>query len=127
MKIFVLAALAAVAVAAPAKLGGEEQFAAILREDVIAPVGADFSTDIETDNGIRLSSRGSTGSAGQANIAGSYSYVVDGQNVEVSYSCNELGCQYQSPLLPVAPAAPPHVAELLRIAEEQRAQGITFN
>merc|ERR1712055_1096766 len=123
MKVLVLAAL----VAAAAKLGGEAQFAAVLREDIVAPVGASYSHDIETDNGIRLSQQGQPGSAGQSNIQGSYSFTApNGENVEVSYACDEFGCQYQSPYLPVAPAAPPHVAELLRIAEEQRAQGITF-
>merc|ERR1712212_442258 len=122
MKVLVLAALGAVAAAA--KLGGEAQFAAVLREDIVAPVGASYSHDIETDNGIRLSQQGQPGSAGQSNIQGSYSFTApNGENVEVSYACDEFGCQYQSPYLPVAP---PHVAEPLRIAEEQRAQGITF-
>merc|ERR1712183_95573 len=126
MKIVFLAAL--LGLSAAAKLGGEEALAAVLREDIVAPQGASYSTDVETDNGIRISQQGQPGNAGQSNIQGSYSYVApDGTSVDVSYSCDEFGCTYQSPFLPVAPAAPPHVAELLRIAEEQRAQGITFN
>ncbi|CAL4066135.1 unnamed protein product [Meganyctiphanes norvegica] len=122
-----LASLVALSAGAPAKLGGEEALAQVIRDDSIAPVGAIYSTDVETDNGIRISEQGSAGSAGQSNQQGSYSYVApDGTNVEVSYLCDELGCQYQSPFLPVAPAAPPHVAELLAIAAEQRAAGITF-
>merc|ERR1712025_196123 len=127
MKIVFLTAL--LGLSAAAKLpGGDETFAAVVREDIVAPQGASFSTDVETDNGIRISQQGQPGNAGQSNIQGSYSYTApDGTQVDVNYSCDDFGCTYQSPFLPVAPAAPPHVAQLLRNAEEQRAQGITFN
>ncbi|KAG7176958.1 Cuticle protein [Homarus americanus] len=45
---------------------------------------------------------------------------------EVRYVANEFGVQVQSPLLPTPHPLPAHVQELLRIAEEQRAAGITF-
>jgi len=86
-----------------------------------------FNYNYASDNGISVQASGSPGSLGQSNIQGQYSYTSpEGTQVQVLYECSELGCRYDSPLLPVAPPAPPHVAELLRIAEEQRRAGITF-
>lgn len=48
----------------------------------------------------------------------------DGNVVEVTFVADENGYRAESPVIPVAP---PHVAELLRIAEEQRASGIQFD
>merc|ERR1711970_437001 len=55
----------------------------------------------------------------------------DGTLAVVTYLANEAGFKAESDLLPVAPEKihpdPPHVAELLRIAAEQREQGIQFD
>merc|ERR1712198_170351 len=124
MKQFIVCCLVAVALGSPQL---DERVAQIIRQDISPNEGGNFQHDVETDNGILVSGSGVAGSAGQSNMQGSYSYTApDGTPVQVSYRCDELGCVYDSPFIPVAPAAPPHVAELLRIAEEQRAQGITF-
>lgn len=48
----------------------------------------------------------------------------DGSVVEVSFIADENGYRAESPIIP---AQPPHVAELLRIAEQQRAEGVQFD
>lgn len=50
----------------------------------------------------------------------------DGSVAEVTFIADENGFQPQSDLLPTPHPLPAHVYELLRIADEQRAQGITF-
>lgn len=52
--------------------------------------------------------------------------MEDGTFAEVRYVADEFGFRPDSSLLPTAPPPPPHVPDLLRIAEEQRAAGITF-
>merc|ERR1719410_2179752 len=109
MKLIVLSCLVAIAACAPQDFFQEP--VAILRQ--------------ETDDGVLVESSGSVGSAGQANLGGRY--VVrnpDGSTYEVTYIADENGFQPQGAHIPQAPA---HVAELLRIADEQRAQGIQFD
>merc|ERR1712168_7879 len=84
------------------------------------------------EDGTSVSATGSVGSAGQVNIQGSYTFTLaDGTLAVVTYLANEAGYTAQSDLLPVAPEKlhpdPPHVAELLRIAAEQREQGVQFD
>ncbi|XP_042229233.1 cuticle protein AM1159-like [Homarus americanus] len=139
MKFVVLAAL--VAVAACAKLpGGQEEFVehhqeifpqrpqfAIIRDDRLAPEGAFYNTDVETENGIIFSENGHEGSLGQSNAEGSVSYTSpEGDLIEVTYVADELGFRAVGAHIPTPPPLPAHVYELLRIAEEQRAAGITF-
>ncbi|XP_076055664.1 cuticle protein AMP4-like [Oratosquilla oratoria] len=102
-------------------------FVAILSDTREVPVDGSFSIDFQAENGIRFSELATAGVAGQSNYEGIYSYPDENGNlIEIRYVANENGFQAQGDHLPVAPAAPPHVAELLRIAEEQRAAGITF-
>merc|ERR1712168_773851 len=121
MKLIIVSCLVAVALAAPQ---GFDQVQ-ILRSNISPNEQGNFQHEFEADNGINVVGSGFAGSAGQSNMEGSYSYTSpEGTLVQVSYRCDENGCVYESPLIP---QAPPHVAELLRIADEQRAQGITFN
>ncbi|KAK3891959.1 hypothetical protein Pcinc_004174 [Petrolisthes cinctipes] len=124
MQLILLACLAVVASAAP-------QLAplpvAILRDDRQDNGDGNFQYTFESENGISVSASGSPGSQGQANIQGSYLYPLeDGTFAEVRYVADEFGFRPESPLLPTTPPVPAHVPELLRIAEEQRAAGITF-
>merc|ERR1711862_283145 len=120
MKAFVVSCLGAAVACAP------QQPVAILSQESSAD-GAIFNYNFAADNGIAAQASGSSGAAGQTNIQGQYSYTSpEGDVVQIVYSCDELGCRYDSPILPVAPPAPAHVAELLRIADEQRAAGIIF-
>lgn len=48
----------------------------------------------------------------------------DGSLVEVNFVADENGYRAEGASIPVAPA---HVAELLRIAEQQRAEGVQFD
>ncbi|CAL4180727.1 unnamed protein product [Meganyctiphanes norvegica] len=126
MNIFVVSSLLVCAMAAP------QQFnqipIAILSQNNIAPEFGNFQHNFESENGIQVQGSGFAGSAGQTNMEGSYSFPLpDGSFAEVRYVADENGFRVESPLLPQAPPAPPHVAELLRIAEQQRAQGIVFN
>ncbi|MPC50968.1 Cuticle protein AMP1A [Portunus trituberculatus] len=119
----ILACLAAVALAAP------QEFAApviqIVRDERTDQGDGNFNYLFETENGIATNVQGAPGSVGQSNMQGSYRYTDEnGEVVEVTFIADENGYSAQSPLIPAAPA---HVAELLRIAEEQRAAGITFD
>ncbi|XP_076055263.1 cuticle protein AM1159-like [Oratosquilla oratoria] len=120
MKLIVLAAVVAVATAATIPV-------AVLVDDRVAPELGAYSTNVQLDNGISIIESGSPGAFGQTNVQGTSSFVGDdGITYTLTFVANEGGYQAQGAHLPVAPPAPAHVAELLRIAEEQRAAGITF-
>merc|ERR1719337_304878 len=105
MKFIVLAALAAVALAAP-DLDSRE-FIPILRDDRVAEDDGRYNFDVETANGIVLAESGAPGDDGAINSAGSFSYTApDGTPVLVQYVADANGFQPQSDLLPVAPAFP---------------------
>ncbi|XP_050720487.1 cuticle protein AM1159-like [Eriocheir sinensis] len=123
MKFIILACLAAVAVAAP-QLADQPPIRIVNDERVDNGDGT-FSYRFETENGIATNVDGQIGSVGQSNMAGSYRYTLDdGSVVEVTFVADENGYRAESPVIPAQPA---HVAELLRIAEEQRASGIQFD
>ncbi|XP_042890829.1 cuticle protein AMP4-like [Penaeus japonicus] len=86
-----------------------------------------FRYRFETTNGINAEKVGTPGSEGQSNMQGAFSFPLpEGGVAQFSYIADENGYQPSSDLLPVAPPLPPHVYRLLEIAEQQRAQGITF-
>ncbi|XP_047478440.1 cuticle protein AM1159-like [Penaeus chinensis] len=120
----VFACLAALALARPQTPESEAETVLDERSD---NGDGNFQYTFETSNGIRASKIGTPGSEGQSNMQGSFSFLLpDGSTAEVSFVADENGYQPSSDLLPVAPPLPDHVHELLRIAEEQRASGITF-
>ncbi|XP_042218190.1 cuticle protein AMP1A-like [Homarus americanus] len=133
MKFMIIAALAAVAFAAPQYSygppeGTSEEVAAprnipitpieesseevevvpILRDDRVHEDNGKYSFDVETGNGIVLYQSGSPdGPDGAVVKAGEYSYTApDGTHVVVKFVADENGYQPQSDLLPVAPAFP---------------------
>ncbi|XP_068226251.1 cuticle protein AM1159-like [Palaemon carinicauda] len=125
MKTIILASVLCVTMAAPQSL---QDPVAITRDDRVDNGDGTFSYVFEADNGISAQASGVQGSQGQSNIEGVYSYPLsDGSGfVEVRYVADENGFRAESPFLPTPHPTPAHVIELLRIAEEQRAAGITF-
>ncbi|XP_066942134.1 cuticle protein AM1159-like [Macrobrachium rosenbergii] len=124
MKLIILACVACVALAAPQS----QDPVAITRDDRTDNGDGTFSYVFEAENGIVAQAAGVQGSQGQSNIEGSYSFPLsDGSGfVEVRYVADENGFRAESPFLPTPHPTPDHVYELLKIAEEQRAAGITF-
>ncbi|XP_076055218.1 cuticle protein AMP2-like [Oratosquilla oratoria] len=124
MKFMILLAL--VAVAAADDFDSREHIP-IVAETRQEPVDGFSASDFQSGNGIRFAQKATAGAAGQSNAEGVYSYPDEfGNVIEVRYVANEFGFQPQGAHLPVAPPAPAHVAELLHIAEQQRAAGIIF-
>ncbi|XP_042229147.1 cuticle protein AM1159-like [Homarus americanus] len=125
MKLVLLVCLAAVAIAAPDFHGLPP--VVILRDDRQDSGDGNFNYAFEADNGIAVEASGTPGSAGQSNMQGVYRFPLpDGTLAEIRYVADELGFRPESPLLPQPHPLPPHAIEQIRIAEEQRAQGITF-
>ncbi|XP_076038741.1 cuticle protein AMP1A-like [Oratosquilla oratoria] len=123
MKIVLLLCLSAVALARP-----QEDAVAVVDERQGPADNGAYSYNIQIDNGIAHNEAGNPGEAGQINAEGSYTFTDDdGNTFTITYVADERGFQPQGDHLPVAPPAPDHVADLLRIADEQRAAGITFD
>ncbi|CAL4153848.1 unnamed protein product [Meganyctiphanes norvegica] len=128
MKIVILSCLLAV-------VFGQGAFpvpVAILRQEFVPIDDGSFQHAFDAEDGTSVSATGSVGSAGQVNIQGEYTFTLDdGSLAVVRYVANENGYTAESDLLPQVVQKihpdPPHVAELLRIAEEQRQQGIQFD
>jgi len=101
---------------------------AVLRQETSPVIGAVFTHELQLDNGIAETRSGSVGPAGTSVMRGSYTIPLgNGEVATFNWVADELGYRVESPFLPTAPPAPAHVAEQLRIAEEQRAAGITFD
>ena len=57
-----------------------------------------------------------------------FSYTApSGELVEVRYTADENGFRAESPYIPTPHPMPAHALEQIRIAEEQRARGITWD
>ncbi|XP_045593600.1 cuticle protein AMP1A-like [Procambarus clarkii] len=145
MKFVIIAAVAAVAVAAPQYQLPQTSYGApaassrsvsidsvevvpILRDDRVQEPDGRYSVDVETGNGIVLSLNGSPdGSDGAVIKAGQYSYTApDGSPVNVKFVADENGYQPQSDLLPVAPEFPHPIPkfvldQIAKAAEEDAA------
>ncbi|KAG7176961.1 Cuticle protein [Homarus americanus] len=103
MKLILLACLVALAAAAPRP---DEDEAKILVDERQATADGNFNYRYETENGISEDRLGTPGSEGQSNMQGTF--------------------RAESPHLPQPHPLPAHAIEQIRVAEEQRAQGITF-
>ncbi|XP_050720608.1 cuticle protein AM1159-like [Eriocheir sinensis] len=126
MKFVLLACLAAVAAAAP-QFDASLPVVLVLRDDRQDNGDGNFNFAFEADNGIYEERSGSIGSLGQSNMQGSYRFPLpDGTFAEVRFVADENGFRPESPLLPTPHPMPAHALEQIRIAEEQRARGITF-
>jgi len=118
--------------AAPAeaviKTRAEGEPVAILRQETSAVIGPVFTHELQLDNGISETRSGSEGPAGTSVMTGSFTIPLgNGEVATFTWVADELGYRVESPFLPTAPPAPAHAVEQLRIAEEQRAAGITFD
>merc|ERR1712055_110282 len=139
MKFDIVLLFAAVAYARPADLEEEsvelvrsdvvhleEESTELLRSDVAHPDddGA-HSMSFAVDNGIQFELSGREGEEGGSNMVGSYTYIVDGEAVPLTFVADENGFQPDSSLLPVAPAFPHEipewVLEQIAFAEQERA------
>merc|ERR1712212_527992 len=122
MKSVILLSLVAVALAIP-----QRPIVQLLRDDRVAPENGYFRYGIEADNGISVQAEGEPGSLGQTNMQGSYRLPLpDGTFAEVRFVADENGFRAESPILPTPHPLPLHAIEQIRIAEEQRRNGITF-
>ncbi|KAK4304193.1 hypothetical protein Pmani_023828 [Petrolisthes manimaculis] len=122
MKLVILACLAVMAAARP-----QEPVAEIVTDERSDSGDGNFNFAFETSDGTRVSAVGTPGGEGQVNIQGEYSYrLSDGTEVLVRYIANENGFQPESEWLPTPHPLPAHAIEQIRIAEQQRAEGITF-
>merc|ERR1712215_400430 len=140
MKFAIVLLLAAVAYARPAELEEEtaeilrsdapaeqeEESTELLRSDVAHPDedGA-HSMSFAVDNGIQFELSGREGEEGGSSMVGSFTYIVDGEAVPLTFVADKNGYQPDSSLLPVAPAFPHEipewVIEQIAFAEQQRA------
>ncbi|XP_066944479.1 cuticle protein AMP1A-like [Macrobrachium rosenbergii] len=127
MKFVILAALAAVAVAAPQEYRVDSrEVVPILRDERVQEEDGRYNFDVETGNGIAISQSGSPVSEGAIASAGQFSYTApDGTPVVLKFVADENGFQPQSDLLPVAPEfphpIPQFVLDQIATAEAQRA------
>ncbi|XP_045136044.1 cuticle protein AMP1A-like [Portunus trituberculatus] len=132
MKFVIIAALAAVAFAAPdrpysyASVGSSEE-AEILQHDFDLQDDGRYNLEVRTSNGISVSQHGSPdGPEGAVVKSGVFSYTApDGTPVEVKFVADAGGYQPDSDLLPVAPEFPHPIpdfvlAQIAKAAEEDR-------
>merc|ERR1712106_738483 len=127
MKLFIFAALVAIAAARPDKLDDlehthheHEEHVELLVEESDPIDGANFRNLFEADNGIKQS------------MAGSYSFPLpDGTIATFTWVADAAGFRVESPLLPVAPVdphpVPAHAQEQIDFANAQQAAGLGWD
>ncbi|XP_064083989.1 cuticle protein AMP4-like [Macrobrachium nipponense] len=126
MKAVFVLCLAALASAAP-NPQGDGPVVAILRDERVDNGDGNFNYAFEADNGISMQVSGTPGSEGQVNMEGVYLLpLADGGFAEIRFIANENGFQPSGDILPTPHPLPAHAIEQIRIAEQQRAEGITF-
>ncbi|KAK8389262.1 hypothetical protein O3P69_020894 [Scylla paramamosain] len=134
MKFVIIAALVAVAFAAPdrpyntyASGSGSSEEAEILQHDFDLQDDGSYKLDVKTSNGISVSEQGRPeGPEGAVVTSGVFSYTApDGTPVEVKFVADAGGFQPDSDLLPVAPEFPHPIPQFVldqiaKAAEEDR-------
>ncbi|XP_068215675.1 cuticle protein AM1159-like [Palaemon carinicauda] len=127
MKIVILSCLVAVALGAP-QIDRVAPIVNIIGQESIDNGDGNFRYSFSADNGIETEVIGTPGAAGQSNMQGYYVIALDnGAFARVDFVADENGFVPQSDILPQDHPLPEHVHELLRIAEQQAAQGIRFD
>ncbi|XP_066941197.1 cuticle protein AMP2-like [Macrobrachium rosenbergii] len=125
---FVVAFTCLVAVAVAAPQSDRDKNAKIVRDERVDNGDGSFSYLFASDNGIETEVQGRPGSEGQSNMQGYYLLPLEsGGFARVEFVADESGFQPRSDVIPTPHPLPEHVHELLRIAERQRAEGITFD
>ncbi|XP_045116299.1 cuticle protein AMP4-like [Portunus trituberculatus] len=104
MKIAIVLCLAALVAAEKLPAASPPPPVAILLQSQVNPdaLGA-HSSNFESEDGISVSQSGSESLTGGSNIAGSFSFPINGEIVTVTYVADEGGFRPDSVLLPVAP------------------------
>ncbi|XP_066941711.1 cuticle protein AMP4-like [Macrobrachium rosenbergii] len=127
MKFIVfVSCLVAFALAAP-QGDDRDRLANILRDDRVDNGDGSFSYAFASDNGLEMEVAGTPGSEGQSNMQGYYLLpLADGGFARITFIADENGFQPQGDILPTPHPLPAHAIEQIRIAEQQRAAGITF-
>ncbi|KAK7081128.1 hypothetical protein SK128_027954 [Halocaridina rubra] len=124
MKVTIVLCLVAFASAAPRP---QEDTVAIIVDERVDQGDGNFNYNIEADNGIMMQVSGTPGAEGQSNMEGVYLLpLADGGFAEIRFVANENGFQPQGDILPTPHPLPAHAQEQIKIAEQQRAEGITF-
>merc|ERR1711962_1872098 len=92
MKTAIILILATVAYARPAPEGSSEDSFVLLRSDITEHDGdGTHSMDFAVDNGIDFQLSGQEGEDGGAHMVGSYTYIVDGEAVPLTFVADEGG------------------------------------
>nr|XP_045621330.1 cuticle protein AM1159-like [Procambarus clarkii] len=87
-----------------------------------------FHYNFQTSNRIAAQKTGTPGSEGQSNMQGSFRFRLSVGTVgDVRYIADDFGYRPESPLIPTPHRLPAHAVEQIRVAQEQRAKGITFD
>ncbi|XP_063845572.1 cuticle protein AMP4-like [Scylla paramamosain] len=104
MKLAIVLCLAALVAAEKLPAAAPPPPVAILLQQQVNPdtFGA-HSSNFESEDGIKVSQSGNESPTGGSNMAGSFSFPLNGEVVVVNYVADEGGFKPDSVLLPVAP------------------------